>query len=147
MGMENSSQENTFYDIAKNFEKFLGKADLKKLISTIHEKSENNILKGENLGNCVFLTEETLKLENETKDTSPQVKITLTGKVSEFYELFRQELGKRMDQIGSDTYRIKEWKQDIRIYENEEKKREGIFKSCNDRPIVSGGVFKIGIDE
>lgn len=145
MNIENKLQENAF-DVARNFEKYLGKYFLKKMISTIHEKSRGNILKGEGSKGCVFFTEEILKLENEEQDYFPQIKITLTGKVSEFYKLFSEELRERMEQIDDDAYRIKEWKQNIKIYENEEKKKKGDSKSFNERSIVSEGVLKVNME-
>ncbi len=135
------------YDISRNFERSLGKIDLKKLIIAIHENSENNPLRGRNIENGVFSSEEILTLQNEMKDVIQTIKVNIKGEVSKFYELFIQELNSRMEQVQSDTYHITEWKQNIKIYENEEKKQEGDPKVSNVRNIVAEGNLKVGINE
>ena len=121
-GLPNSSAQEKIYNIAENFENFLPKNELKKLIMAIHGRPEKNILKKDRPQGSTFASEENLTLVNEKGDKSWKVKIQLIGPVSDFYTLFENELKERMDQVDSDSYRIKDWHQNISIYENEQQK-------------------------
>ena len=121
-GRPNSSAQEKIYNIAENFENFLPKNELKKLIMAIHGRPEKNILKKDRPQGSTFASEENLTLVNEKGDKSWKVKIQLIGPVSDFYTLFENELKERMDQVDSDSYRIKDWHQNISIYENEQQK-------------------------